>query len=49
MGTAISCNIPQLQLQVVATRFLYAAIATAIQFSGAAAIAEPSLIITSNL
>jgi len=36
---------PQLQLQVVATLFLYTAIATAIKFSYATAIAEPSLII----
>ena len=43
-GSAISCNMPQLQLQVVATLFLYNAIATAIQFSYAAAIAEPSLV-----
>ena len=34
----------QFQLQVVATPFLYNAIATAIQFSHAAAIAEPSLV-----
>ena len=43
-GSAISCNMLQFQLQVVATPFLYNAIATAIQFSHAAAIAEPSLV-----
>ena len=44
-GSAISCNMLQFQLQVVATPFLYNAIATAIQFSHAAAIAEPSLVV----
>ena len=45
-GSAIIADMPQLQLRVVATLFSHTAITTAIQFSYAAIIAEPSLVAT---
>jgi hypothetical protein len=41
MGTAIIADMPQLQLQVVATLFSHTAIVAAIQFSCTAIIAVP--------